>query len=109
MAILRTNFKIGIFGKTKERALQAFDAVVEGIEYEKIKYVRRSSISAQCAECVLFDGTTIIALVAIPHLAQKFDRIFYDDEIYWNDVDCLVRPCLATPIWSFRSVGLELQ
>lgn len=101
-------FKIGIFGRTKEKALCAFEQYVERLNYEDIKYIRKSRAYGE-AECVLFNGTIIKAVSATDNArGHKFDRIIYDEEINYDKMNYIVKPCLLTPIRSFRSEGLDL-
>ncbi len=108
LIVLMITFRIGIFGKTKERALRAFEQYVEKIEYEDIKYIKKSMMCG-CAECMLFNGTIIKAVSATDNArGHKFDRIIYDEEIDNEKMNCIVKPCLLTPMRSFRWEGLDL-
>lgn len=104
--ILMAVLKIGIFGKTKERAFRAFEQYIEKIEPEKIKYIKRNKFNP---ECVLFDGTMIRAVSATDSArGYKFDKIIYDDDIDDKILNCIVQPCLINPMWSFTRAGLDL-
>lgn len=101
------SFKIGIFGATRERALRAFEQYVEKIDYDQIKYIRKSMIGGR-AECELFNGVKITALAASDNArGYKFDRIIYDDEMDFDRRRCIVEPCLLTPMRSFSFEGLD--
>lgn len=108
LIILMTIFRIGIFGKTKERALCAFEQYVEKINYEDIKYIKKS-IKAGWAECMLFNGILIKAVSAADNVrGYKFDRIIYDEEIDNEEMNCIVKPCLLPSMRSFAWEGLDL-
>ena len=99
-------FKIGIYGKTRERALMAFDQYINKIEPDKIQYIKRNRYAMDCA---LTNAMLIKAVVASESCrGQKFDRIIYDDDIYEEILDYIVYPSLVTPVWSFKRIGLDL-
>ena len=99
-------FRIGIYGKTKERALAAFEQYINKIESDKIQYVKRNRYNM---ECLLTNGILIKAVVPSESCrGRKFDRIIYDEDIDKELLDCIVYPSLVTPIWSFRRMGLDL-
>lgn len=100
-------FRIGIFGKTKERAFDAFDKIIEKMGQGRIKYLRRNSYEA---ECMLVDGTAIRAVSATDNArGYKFDKIIYDEEIDIEKMNYIVRPCLLPAMLSFSAEGLDLQ
>lgn len=99
-------FKIGIYGKTRERALMAFNQYIDKIEPDKIQYIKRNRYDMECA---LTNGMLIKAVVASESCrGQKFDRIIYDDDIDDKILDCIIYPSLVTPVWSFKRTGLDL-
>lgn len=99
-------FKIGIYGKTRERALMAFDQYINKIEPDKIQYIKRNRYDMECA---LTNGMLIKAVVASESCrGQKFDRIIYDDDIDDEILNCIIYPSLVTPVWSFKRTGLDL-
>lgn len=99
-------FKIGIYGKTRERALMAFDQYINKIEPDKIQYIKRNKYDMECA---LTNGMLIKAVVASESCrGQKFDRIIYDDDIDDKILNCIIYPSLVTPVWSFKRTGLDL-
>ncbi len=109
LIILMMIFRIGIFGKTKERALRAFEQYVKKIDYEDIRYIKKS-MACGSAECMLFNGILIKAVSATDNArGHKFDRIIYDEEIDMEKMDCIVKPCLLRPMRFFRWEGLDLQ
>lgn len=99
-------FKIGIYGKTRERALMAFNKYIDKIEPDKIQYIKRNRYDMECA---LTNGMLIKAVVASESCrGQKFDRIIYDDDIDDKILNCIIYPSLVTPVWSFKRTGLDL-
>lgn len=108
LIIFMTTFRIGIFGKTKERALCAFEQYIEKINYEDIKYIKKSMVGG-CAECMLFNGILIKAISATDNArGYKFDRIVYDEEIDDEKMNCIVKPCLLPSMRSFAREELDL-
>ena len=89
-------FKIGIYGKTRERALMVFNQYIDKIEPDKIQYIKRNKYDMECA---LTNGMLIKAVVASESCrGQKFDRIIYDDDIDDKILDCIIYPSLVTPV-----------
>ncbi len=99
--------RIGIFTKTRERADYVFEKIVRKIGAEKIKYVKRDKYHGS-NRCILLNGTTIDTIIASDSCrGRKFDKIFYDNDIDTETFNCIVRPCLLNPIWSFKQLGLD--
>lgn len=100
---METLFKIGIFGKTEERALAALEKYLEKVGYEQIK--RRSR-----GECELKGGMKIMAFTpqAERSRGRKFDEIIYDDEMSGDEKFYVAATYLSEPLKSFSSVGLDL-